>query len=404
MNINIKVEKSKEPNQKLIEMLRFNHENIEVTKVDVTHDECLIHGISNTNSTVCSKCNRVIKRFKDYRQKQIKLGQINRYTFNINLKQKMYYCKDCNSCTVEQILADKNKRVTNEVLEYMKHLLANRTNYSKIARKLNTTTQTIINWFDKYISIESKLDLEDLEIIAIDEVNFMKTKQSKYQCNIYDHKQNKVASILKTRYKEEVVKGIKNVAPNLKIITQDCWPTYKNAAKEINPSVSVVLDLFHLVRYVSWDFNKARIHIAEVTGQKNVKYWKLLTKRFSKLNENGKLKVKHILEKDKELKLLYKAKEIAYSAFSQQTKKEFLSKIFRFYSFIEKHNFNKHFVRLISVLSNWKNEVLNTFKYRNLSNGKIEQVNSKMKDLKRNARGFKNFERASKLALLVVNY
>lgn len=385
----------------LIERINCNDKYIKVEKEEYI-DKCkIVHAKSITKSTTCSCCNKQIKRFKGYRSKRILLGEVNRKLLKINLKQKMYYCEDCNCCTVEQIMVDKYRRRSKEVTNNMIEMLIEKSNYSCIARLHGVSRQTVINWFDDYEL--DKPDKNDLRVIGIDEVNFMKTDKSKYQCIIYNHETGEVADIIKTRFKDDILNVLKDIAPNLETITQDCWATYKNVAKEINPNALVVLDLFHIVRYVNWDYNKGRKIIAEITNIKTVKYWRLLCKNSSKLDDKGREKVKSIIENQKELAILYRAKEIGYSAFTSTCQKEFLKKVYRFLKYLEENNITSYFSRLLSVLNNWSEEVLNIYKYREFSNGKIEQANSKMKDLKRNARGFRNFERSKKLALLVIN-
>lgn len=62
--------------------------------------------------------------------------------------------------------------------------------------------------------------------------------------------------------------------------------------------------------------------------------------------------------------------------------------------------------RLAGTLSNWRDEIINSFDTyagRRISNGPIESVNSRLKNMKNNANGYKNFDRFRLRALYSLN-
>ena len=66
----------------------------------------------------------------------------------------------------------------------------------------------------------------------------------------------------------------------------------------------------------------------------------------------------------------------------------------------------EEFNSVVSTFKNWKQEIINSFDiidHRRISNGPIESVNSRIKLIKRNANGYRNFIRFRKRVLYSLN-
>lgn len=64
------------------------------------------------------------------------------------------------------------------------------------------------------------------------------------------------------------------------------------------------------------------------------------------------------------------------------------------------------FIPISKMLKNWKHEIVNsflTYRGRRISNGPIESMNSRIKLIKRNANGYKNFYRFRLRCLYTLN-
>ena len=84
-----------------------------------------------------------------------------------------------------------------------------------------------------------------------------------------------------------------------------------------------------------------------------------------------------------------------------KSKKEFNRIYEAFKRYVEKHNLCE-FNAVITSVTNWKEEIENAIE-TGLSNGLAERRNSDIKQIKRNARGFKNFERSKKIMMHKIN-
>lgn len=66
----------------------------------------------------------------------------------------------------------------------------------------------------------------------------------------------------------------------------------------------------------------------------------------------------------------------------------------------------EEFNSLLKTLKKWRNEIINSFdnyEGKRISNGPIESVNSRLKLIKRNGNGYRDFERFKKRALYSLN-
>ena len=109
-----------------------------------------------------------------------------------------------------------------------------------------------------------------------------------------------------------------------------------------------------------------------------------------------------------ELKLAYELKKHFYRWFEaakvngkekmKQTKKG----LQRFYKKVERSRIPE-FIRTIQTFKNWETEILNSFSF-GYSNGFVEGLNNLTKVLKRNAFGFRRFDRLRAKILLTHQY
>lgn len=54
----------------------------------------------------------------------------------------------------------------------------------------------------------------------------------------------------------------------MNVISQDLWITYKNSALYANLNVTVIADMFHVVRTSMWSFNRGRVAHFKANGNK----------------------------------------------------------------------------------------------------------------------------------------
>ncbi len=129
---------------------------------------------------------------------------------------------------------------------------------------------------------------------------------------------------------------------------------------------------------------------------------RILTMRKSKLNPEQSERVEHLLYINADMQSAYYLKELFYEildSHSPETCKKLLSQ----WILIAQNSRLSDYRNCASTFVNWAKPIFNTFDYP-YTNGFTEGCNNKIKVLKRNAYGYRNFERFRKRILHMFNY
>lgn len=353
-------------------------------------------GISTSKECGCKHCGQVISKIKDYKTSCTTIAKYNSKNVVLKLKKTMYYCSDCNASTTERLLDTTGKQQkTDGFLKSMIVSLKETVTYSTIARMYKVSISNVIRHFDKAELQESQVDPRNVRNLAIDEVRFIKLKNANYQCVLMDADTRKIITILKTRQQSFVKEHVSSMFTRLDTITQDLWSPYRSIARSCFPEAKVIADPFHVVRQFMWAFSRTRIALAKEQKVQTNKHWKLLTKRYSKLDERGKEKVVSLLEKNPPLKVAHIAKELALDMYSCKDKELYIELLKTFKEFIDENQLVEFKIAYKSAV-NWHGEIINMLDSE-YSNGAIERTNRLIKQSKNIAFGFLNLSRATKL-------
>ena len=157
------------------------------------------------------------------------------------------------------------------------------------------------------------------------------------------------------------------------------WKTYADISKTFFKKADLVIDKYHWIRQVMWAFDSVRKDVQKKLGSEYRKYFKrsrkILFKRFNELSEYQKQKVMVMLS----------AKEL----------------LLEWMDYAKSSNF-KRFQKCADTFYNWFSGIINSLNTP-VTNGFTEGCNNKIKVLKRNAYGYKNFSRFRKRILHIFN-
>jgi transposase len=170
-------------------------------------------------------------------------------------------------------------------------------------------------------------------------------------------------------------------------------PALVSTAKAVFSNAAIVVDRFHFF----WHLNKAvdnqRKQLCRVFKENDeFKYikWALL-KNKSDLTSEERKKLARAFAIAPELGHIYNHKEELRAIFEQNlTKEEAEIQINQWLENAQSLN-NKYLNSFLKTFYNWKNYVLNYFKYRFITSI-IEGINNSIKTIKRMCFGFRNFE------------
>lgn len=174
----------------------------------------------------------------------------------------------------------------------------------------------------------------------------------------------------------------------------DMNTVYRDIAKEFLPNATLVIDKFHVVRYVTWALENVRKRIQKQMHPSKRKYFKrsrkLLLTHQSKLNEEGLLALEIMLQQSEDLAVAYHLKELFYEFMNSKGKQK-ATKALQYFLLAAQASNLSEFKPCLTMLANWSHYILNAFDCP-YSNGYTEGTNNVIMVIKRNAFGYRNFE------------
>lgn len=181
----------------------------------------------------------------------------------------------------------------------------------------------------------------------------------------------------------------------------DMSDSFKAAVDQALGRPIVVADRFHFVRYIYWALERVRRHVQKGFSDYDRKKCKRMKHVFYKRNEkltdkqrwylDRYLRISDYMRKAYELKEAFCAWFGEAKAFGDSDLLAIKKHLYVFYELVETSGVAE-FKRAVSTFRNWQKEILNSFVF-GLHNGYIEGINNQTKVIKRNAFGFRRFDR-----------
>lgn len=363
-----------------------------VKKINENNNSIKIYGKMKVKSHKCPNCGKRTTKIHDYRKQKIK--DISAFGSNVTivLSKRRYVCPCCNKKFYEKIqFLGKYQRMTKRLIYSIITKLRDEISFTHVSKETNLSVSTVIRVFDTVNYTKPNMP----EVIGIDEFKG-NTGKDKYQCIITDIKNNKVIDILPTRFEHDLVDYFKSCnRENTKYFVSDMWTTYSNIAKIFFKNATYVIDKYHFVRQVSWAFESIRKDVQKRFISEKRKYFKrsrkLLLKKYKNLKEVDKQAVMVMLNSSEKLYKAYILKEDFYEIMNSQSKKEAKKRIANWIERCENSGIER-FIQCGATMRNWFKGITNSFDCT-YTNGFTEGCNNKIKVLKRNAYGYRNFRR-----------
>lgn len=385
----------------------LNLQGVIVKKVEKVSETTKIHVEMPLKSHSCPCCGTETKYVHDYRVRKVK--DLPAFSQNVLLfyRQRRYICKCCDKRFAEKnTFVAKYYRVTHRLVAEVFNKCASVNSFSGIAEELNLSTSTTIRIFDT-VSYSKPTDLP--EVLAIDEFKG-NAGNDKYQAIITDPKTGVVLDILPDRKQSELIKYFKSwhvsQRNTVNFFVSDMWRTYAELAEVFFKNSVYLVDKYHYVRQIIWAFERTRKRIQKKYGKTNRLMFKnskrILTKRQAKLKPEQAERVEHMLYLSDELRSAYYLKEGFYEVLDSENRDVAKQKMSEWIEWAQDSGLSEY-VTCSKTLLNWQVGILNTFSHP-YSNGFTEGCNNKIKVLKRNAYGYRNFNRFRNRILHIFNY
>jgi len=300
-------------------------------------------------------------------------------------------------CTCGKRFAERNEflpryhRMTNRLVAHVIDKLRDERSFSSVAREVDLSISTTIRIFD--LVEYPKGDLSS--VLSIDEFKG-NTNAEKYQCILTDPANRIVLDILPTRYSYYLSNYFKGSnKQDVNFFVSDMWRPYSDIASTYFKNAVFIVDKYHWIRQVIWAFEAIRKQEQIKFAKSHRIYFKrsksLLIKRLNYLTDEQKQQVNVMLYASPTLSTAHFLKEYFMEILDCKDGKTAKSAMADWIENAQDCGIDQ-FKKCAKTMTNWKSGILNSFDHP-YTNGFTEGCNNKIKVLKRNAYGYRNFNR-----------
>ena len=364
-----------------------------ITNVESDSEEMHIHFKIERRNHTCPGCGAVTNKIHDYRTSIIKDAPIMGKRTLLHYSKRRYHCDCCGKHFNENFtLLPKHCRITNRLNFLAINLLKGTQNVSSVAEQVGISPSTI---FRRMADIKYPKPSILPSVLSIDEFKGNAGGQ-KFQAILTDPRKHTIFDILpsRTQYRlKDYLLEFKN-RKDVKYFIMDMNYVYREIAESFFPNAKIVIDKFHVVRYITWALENVRKRIQKNMHPTKRKYFKrsrrILLSHFWKLSDENKQALEVMLQQSNDLAVAYYLKEQFYDFMNSKNSEEARKKLRKFILSAEASQLEE-FKATLTMLANWSKYILNAFECPH-SNGFTEGTNNKIKVIKRNAYGYRNFE------------
>lgn len=363
----------------------------------------------------CNHCQGKQIKYDFQKPSKIPFLEVAGFPSLIRLKKRRFQCKNCRKVTVsETSLVQKNCQISEPLRQKVAQALVNRQALTHIAQDLAISTSTVHRKLKEFTFKEDFSRLP--EILSIDEFSYQKGKLAFIA---QDFETKKIITILENRtqitIRNHFFRYSKEARNSVKVVTVDMSGSYIPMIPKLFPKAKIVIDRFHIVQHMSRALNHTRIQLMTQFDKKSLEYralkyyWKSVLKDSRKLSLNSfrsrtfgetltpKECLTEIFHLVPELKGYYDLYQLLLFHLQEKNADYF-------FDLIEEAlpHLNQTFKTALRTILHHKQHVINAIELP-YSNAKLEATNKLIKDIKRNAFGFRNFDNFKKRIFITLN-
>ena len=370
-------------------------QGVKITNIENSEKSIEIYAELERKPHNCTSCGTATSTVHDYRTQRIKDIPAFGKLVTIVLRKRRYRCTHCGKRFFESnSFLPKYHRITSRLVAFVIDKLRDERSFTSVARETNLSVTTVIRIFDVVSYPKAKLP----QALSIDEFKG-NTWGEKYQCILTDPVNKIVLDILPERYGHYLTRYFKDFAVEersaVKYFVSDMWKPYSITADVWFKNATQIIDKYHWIRQAIWAFENVRKKEQKKLGPELRKYFKrsksLLIKRFDSLEEDQKQEVNVMLYYSVNISRAYWYKEQFLKIITCKDAESAKTAMKEWIENAENCDIAQ-FEKCAQTMRNWYTGIINSFSSP-VTNGFTEGCNNKIKVLKRNAYGYKNFKR-----------
>lgn len=369
---------------------------IKLEKVEETEDKITITGKCKKRPKTFLCCGSKKIEIHDHRQQNIRDLPYRDKQVILKIDIRRFKCRECGKrFTEDKPFVSKHCQITKRLKRRVLEEFKNKISIKDIAKKFYISPKTVSNIIDTVEIKRLKLG----EVLNIDEFKG-DSGGEKYQTIIADSQNKKILDVLPTRkfdYLDKYFSQIpKEEKDKVKIFVSDMYRPYRDIKKKHFPNAKHLIDRYHFIRQVIWGFENTRISESKkMKKQERIHFMRsksLLTKPMIKLEDDEKIKVSIMLERNEEIRKAYLTKKNFYNLVIKSENKEKAQRNIQGWIVYLLEDGSIKWRSCLTAFKNWIEQISNSFDYE-FTNGYVEGMNNKIKVLKRKTFGMKNFKR-----------
>jgi len=371
---------------------------VERVDLDLDKDEVTIYLKYESNKGECPVCHqesvvydkRVVRKWRHLDTCQLK-------TYIVASVPRIM-CKEHKVRSIELPWAQSHNHFTYLFETFaIKFLQAtyNQTKVSKLLRISFSQIHTIMENAVKRGLLRRRR--ENLEYIGIDEKSM--SNGHKYMTIAYDIKNGKVIDLIEDRTEKSATDLIESVKSShncnsLKAISMDMWKPFINSSKKVFPSVDIVHDKFHIMKYLNEGVDKTRKRESKKLSQNNDRSLKrtkyLFLKNQDNMTEKQYLRFEELKAMNLETSKAWLIKENFKGFFNSETINN--GKFF-YNQWLHdvKESGLKYMIKVSELINRHWSGIITYIKHK-ITNSQSENINGKIQKIKTIAQGFYGFK------------
>lgn len=361
-----------------------------IENISINNDSIIIPIETKPSTQRCPSCYRFVNKIHGYRDQMIKEAIFHDKILYLKLHKRRYICSCGRTFFEHYDFIQKYQRYSKNFISDIMCSLSSFSSLKQLAKNHKVSSTTMIRYLN-YISIMKPNKLP--RVLGIDEFKG-NTGGEKYNCILTDLETGKIFDILPNRKKSDLItyfRSYKNRS-GVQYFVMDMTNNYKELSF-LFPNAQVVVDRFHYVRQVYWALDNVRKRVQKGLRKEERLYFKhskkLLFKEYSRLATDERRQVQLMISKSDDLYNAWVLKE-SFIDFRRSKTEEQATRELENWIETAKESLLQEFKSSITAFSNWFPYIINSIKSK-LTNARTEGKNNKIKVLKRNAYGYRNF-------------
>lgn len=360
-----------------------------VTNIQETEFDYHISAETNTGQPLCPHCDSDNLVGFGRNEQLIRDLPTHGKRAGIYVNTRRYKCRSCGKTFYERLPGVDDKRLmTTRLVKWMGEQSISRP-FSHVADDIGVTVNTVKNVFNDHIEVLGRtVRFKTPQWMGIDEIHIIK----KPRCVVTNIEEHTIVNMLGDREKKTVIGYLSRLegSRDIKCVTMDMWPTYRDAVRHVMPQATIVVDKFHVLRLANQCLETVRKGIRGNLTQKQRRGLMhdrfILLRREKELEGRDSITLESWTRNFPALGAAYRAKEDFFAIYDLLERRDAEEMFHRWAARLDPE-IQADFHPLVRAVNNWMPEIMTYFDHP-LTNAYTESLNNLIRSANRIGRGY----------------